>query len=54
MKKRKKYFWEQEPQVSWEERFGAARRAKDQAYCEAAERAIEEEERQKCQTRTNS
>jgi hypothetical protein len=28
----------------WERRFGAIRRAKDKAYCEAAERAIAAEE----------
>ena len=27
----------------WAKRFGASRRAKDEAYCEAAERAIEAE-----------
>ena len=27
----------------WTKRFGASRRAKDKAYCEAAERAIEAE-----------
>ena len=27
----------------WVKRFGASRRAKDKAYCEAAERAIEAE-----------
>lgn len=31
----------------WQSRFGAARRAKDKAYCQAAERAIADEERAK-------
>jgi hypothetical protein len=31
----------------WQSRFGAARRAKDRAYCQEAERAIAAEERAK-------